>query len=72
MCHIEFTVCVSTYDYELLLHIPCLLFSTHSAAGLVSGDTVSLVKCADPLPLEQYFAVITAHFQVCAISRLRL
>ena len=30
-----------------------------------TGDSaVSLVKCADALPLEQYFAVINAHFQV--------
>ena len=34
----------------------------HSAA---TGDSaMSLVKCADALPLEQYFAVINAHFQV--------
>jgi len=46
------------------LFVLIMTFSSHSAAGPINGDVVSLVKCADTLPLEQYFAVITAHFQV--------
>jgi Bardet-Biedl syndrome 9 protein len=36
------------------------------------ADAVSIVKCAEPLPLEQYFTVIAAHFQArVKIAELR-
>ena len=49
--------------YTNILYYTLLLYRYSSTTTLPTTDTISLVKCTDPLPLEQYFNTITAHFQ---------
>eukprot|EP01032_Pedospumella_encystans_P011289 gene11289-13134_t len=49
---------------ELERRLQARIISQAGTNSAATGDSaVSLVKCADALPLEQYFAVINAHFQ---------
>ena len=54
--------CIQYYIYAIQLTY-CTIHYSPSTTTPPTTDAISLVKCTDPLPLEQYLNTITAHFQ---------